>query len=109
MVERERIPHEDLVRFAQELTAKGKLLEAGWLGFRLAVVPPDAPPIQLDEMRMAFFGGAQHLLTSIMTMLDPGAEETDADLERMNQIQAELAAFEHEFAQRHGLRPRSHG
>lgn len=99
----------ELNQFAQELTARGKLIEAGWCGLRLAAISPDAPQIQIDEMRMAFFAGAQHLFASIMGILDPGEEPTDADLKRMDQIHAELAAFEHEFAQRHGVRPRSDG
>jgi hypothetical protein len=32
-------------------------------------------------------------MEALMTILDPGVDETPADLKRMNQIQAELTAF----------------
>jgi hypothetical protein len=44
-------------------------------------------------MRLAFMAGAQHLFASIMAFLDPGTEETDADLRRMGLIADELEAF----------------
>jgi hypothetical protein len=89
--------HAYLERLQKELANSGKLLEAGWVALRLACIPDDAPKVQLDEMRMAFFAGAQHLFSSIMHSLDPGAEPTDADLNRMDLIEKELQAFIAEF------------
>jgi hypothetical protein len=82
-----------LQRFARTLTDEGKLIEAGWIGMRLAAIARDAPQIQLDEMRMAFFGGAQHLFGCLMSILDPGDEPTEADYRRMELIDAELKEF----------------
>jgi hypothetical protein len=82
-----------LERLTKELTNEGKLIEAGWIGLRLAAVPLDAPAVQLHEMRNAFFAGAQHLYTSIMTIMDPGTEPTDNDLKRMEMIHKELDGF----------------
>lgn len=90
-----------LERFTKELVDKGKLIEAGWISMRLACDLVDAPPDQLREMRMAFFGGAQHLLGSMMTFLDPGEEPTDADMKRMDMIHDELDAFIKDFALHH--------
>lgn len=90
-----------LKRLSQELTDQGKLIEAGWVGLRLACDLHDAPADQLREMRMAFFGGAQHLYSSIMTILDPGEDPTTADLSRMEKIDAELKTFIHDFELRH--------
>ena len=89
----------------KRLVDEGKLIEAGWIGMRIAAVAPDAPQIQLDEMRMAFFGGAQHLFSSIISILDPGDDETPADLDRMDKIAGELQEFIEEFARKHGLPP----
>lgn len=75
------------------LVDQGKLLEAGWLSFRVMVIHPDAPQIQLDEMRTAFFSGAQHLFGSIMSFMEDGQEPTDADLRRMDQVHEELEDF----------------
>lgn len=77
----------------KEFVAKGRLIEAGWIGMRLTVIAKDAPQAQLDEMRMAFFAGAQHLFGSIMGILDPGEEPSHADLSRMDLIDKELREF----------------
>jgi len=46
-----------LERLSRELTDKGKLIEAGWVSLRLAAIPPNAPAVQLQEKRNAFFAG----------------------------------------------------
>ena len=51
----------------------------------------------LQEMRNAFFAGAQHMFCSLMTIMDADAEPTDKDLERMALIDAELRAFIDDF------------
>lgn len=71
----------------------GKLIEAGFNALRSMAIAPDAPQIQVDEMRLAYMAGAQHLWASIMSVLDPGEEETPADLMRMAMIQDELDAW----------------
>lgn len=90
-----------LERLSREFTDQGKLIEAGWIGLRLAAIPMDASAVQLDEMRSAFFAGAQHLFASIMTILDPGEEPTDADLRRIDLIDAELKTFIADYSARH--------
>lgn len=87
----------DLEKLSRDLTDQGRLIEAGWISLRLMAIDPHA---QLDEMRMAFFAGAQHLFASIMTILEPGAEPTEKDLQRLGLIQAELDKFISEFKQR---------
>jgi len=89
-----------LERLTRELADSGKLIEAGWIGLRIACELENAPPIQLEEMRNAFFAGAQHLFGSIMTVLDPGSEPTDKDLERMDLIDRELCEFINDFSMR---------
>lgn len=94
---------EYLRRFERELAGKGKLIEAGFVGLRLAAIPEDAGKVQLDEMRTAFFAGAQHLFASILGILDDDREPTEADLSRMGQIQSELDGFILDFKKRNGL------
>lgn len=101
--------HAVLTGLSKELTDRGLLIEAGWVGLQAAAIPADAPQVQLDEMRNAFFAGAQHLFSSIMSILDPGSEPTDADLARMSLINDELGRFVDEFAKRHGLPRGTHG
>lgn len=90
-----------LDRLTRELTDSGKLIEAGWVGLRIACELIDAPADQLREMRMAFFAGAQHLFGSIINVLEPGEEPTDKDLQRMDLIHTELDAFIKDFELRH--------
>lgn len=85
----------------KQLTDAGKIIEAGWVGYLHLVIPRNASQVQLDETRIAFFAGAQHLLASIVSVLDPGKEPTDADLARMGKIQAELDQFLADFTARH--------
>lgn len=86
-----------LEKLSSELTDEGRLIEAGWIGMRIACVPDDTPEIQISEMRLAFFGGAQHLFSSIMSIMEADAEPTAKDLERMSLIEAELRRFELEL------------
>ena len=86
-----------LDRLAREFADQGKLIEAGWIGLRIACKLEDAPALQLQEMRMAFFAGAQHLFGSMMSILEPDAEPTEKDMERMDLIDRELKAFIADF------------
>jgi len=81
----------------KRLTDEGKLIEAGWVGLRDFVISKDASDVQLAEMRMAFFAGAQHVFSSMMTFMEEGTEPTDADLRRMDHLHAELERFRVEF------------
>lgn len=92
----------DLEKLSRDLTDQGRLIDAGWIGFRRVVLAAEMPPAQLEEMRNVFFAGAQHLFSSLITILDPGeVEPTEADLARMDLIAAELKAFLEIFAARH--------
>ena len=81
------------IALTKALADEGKLIEAGWVSLRHVTMPPDAPQEQLDDLRMAFFAGAQHLFGSIMNILDAGEEATDADQARMSAINDELNTF----------------
>lgn len=86
-----------LTKLTKTLTDQGKIVEAGWVGYRHKVVPAGAGPVQVEECRRAFFAGAQHLFASIMTVLEPGAEPTENDMQRMDHINNELRAFGESF------------
>lgn len=81
-------------KLTEQLTDRGKIIEGGWLGFRLAVIPEEASAVQVDEMRKSFFAGATHLFMSIMGILEPGSEPTEKDLARMDSIHREILAFQ---------------
>jgi hypothetical protein len=92
-----------LQELSRRLVDEGKLIEAGWVSLQIAAIPADAPLVQLDEMRNAFFAGAQHLFASIMSILEPGDEPTDNDLKRLSLINTELEKFLEDFKKRKGI------
>jgi hypothetical protein len=89
-----------LERLSRELADAGKLIEAGWIGYRLGVLPDNAPPVQLEECKMAFFAGSQHLFHSLITIMDPthDSEPTPGDLRKMDLIDKELREFASKLA-----------
>ena len=82
--------HDEIIK---RFTDNGKLIEAGWAAMRIMTLPANISRTQETEMRRAFFSGAQHLYTSIMTVLEEGQEPTEKDIKRMELIETELEAF----------------
>jgi hypothetical protein len=82
---------------AEEITRRftdaGKLIELGFELYRLYVIPEDAPDVQIAECRLAFMAGAEHLFSSVISILDPGSEPSERDLRRMQAISDELTAW----------------
>jgi hypothetical protein len=83
----------DFERLTRDLVDAGKLIEAGWVGYRLKVLPRDASRVQIEETRKGFFAGAHHVFQSLLTVLEPGLEPTESDLRRLDLINAELERF----------------
>lgn len=98
MNEQQRKLHDEI---AKKFTDEGRLIELGWQTMLLFVMPKDAPPVQIAEMRKAFFMGAQHLYASMMAFLEEGEEPTATDLNRMSLIHNELEAFRKEVTSFH--------
>lgn len=93
----ERVALEVTKRFTDE----GKLVEAGFAAFHHLFIPKDAEQFQVDEMRIAYMAGAEHLFSSIMGIMDPGdAEPTANDMRRMDLINAELETWRGKFFDR---------
>jgi len=87
----------------KELTDKGKLIEAGWIGLRLTAFGPGMTDKQLAALRDCFFAGAQHLMAAIMSIMDEDEEPTENDLNRMDMIHRELMVFFEDFKKRHNI------
>ena len=93
----------DAEQLIKHLVDKGLIIEAGWQGLRMAAYPHGGSAQQMQQLREAFFAGAQHLFSSIMTVMDPGEDPTKQDLERMNKINTELETFLKQFQAVHNL------
>ena len=86
-----------LEQLSRKLADEGRLIEAGWVALRLQTIPLNAPAVQLQEMRIAYMAGAQHLFASMMGMLEEGVMETENDMRRMDLIAKELEVFTEEL------------
>lgn len=64
-----------------------------WQRFRRDFIPPDAPPIQLQEMERAYYAGCSAVFMGLVKALDPGKEPTEADLRVMSELRDELQAW----------------
>ena len=82
-----------LERLTKKLADDGKLMEGGWIALRLAAIPLDTPPSQLETLHKCYMAGAQHLYASMMTFLDPDEEPTTRDMLRMSLIANEIDAY----------------
>jgi hypothetical protein len=91
---------------ARMLVDRGLLIEAGFVGLIVAAYPEKPTPLQAEQLRNAFFAGAQHLFASIMGVLDDEQEPSATDMARMDQINRELEAFITDFQKRYGLESR---
>jgi hypothetical protein len=89
-------------RLTNELVNRGQIIEAGFVGLKL-VAYDGVPTDQLEQLRDAFFAGALHLFSSIMSVMDDDREPTMQDMQRMAKIDAELRKFEQAFKIRHGM------
>ena len=69
------------------------MLKEQWESFNREVIPSDAGPIQREEMRRAFYAGAQAAFRGILAMLDPGSEPTKKDIANMDALDKELRDF----------------
>ena len=78
----------------RELADRGQIIEGGWRAFEILSLQ-GCSEVQRTEMRKAYFLGAQHLWSSMMSALDPapGTEPTELDMERFTKINAELEKF----------------
>ena len=73
---------------------KERRLEKSWQDYFTTVLKPaGAGSIQVIETRRAFYAGAQALLAAMVRSMGPGLEPTDADMQMMDDLDAELLEF----------------
>jgi hypothetical protein len=78
----------------RELMDQGKLIMAGWKMFEQMFIPLQVGDAQRNDMRIAFFSGAEHTFNSIVTALDDENEDaTASDCSRMDKLDAEITLF----------------
>lgn len=80
-------------QITKEFADRGMIMEGGWKALLALDVPPGASDLQKSEMRKAYFYGAQHLFASILSIMEPGTEPTEKDMNRVTLISKELERF----------------
>lgn len=94
-----KVTREFLETLSKRMADEGKVIEAGWMALRALYSMDDD---QVHDMRMAYMAGAQHLFSTLTTIMDAGEEITEADLRRMDMIAYELNAWAAEMKAREG-------
>ena len=93
----EMVAHE----ITKELVDRGLLIEAGFAAYaKLIGIDEKTPHALQRELQLAFMAGADHLFSSIMSIMDADAEPTTADLRRMDLIHHELEAWRGRLSER---------
>lgn len=68
-------------------------IKTHWDTFMRVAMPPDAPAIQITEMRNAFYAGCAMLFAEIMEQLDNPELSNDTGGEFLSEIHAEINEF----------------
>lgn len=72
---------------------KRQLMAEQWDSFARAVLPANCSTVQRQEMRRAFYAGAQAIMFKVITSLAPDSEPTGEDLQMMMDLGRELSDF----------------
>lgn len=89
---RRQLMYELAQAVTKEWADRGQLLEGGWQAYAQTTLF-DAHPVQVSEMRKAYFLGAQHVFASLMQVLDTDRKPTEQDLKVVTLIHEELEGF----------------
>jgi hypothetical protein len=85
---------------ANQKIVSGETMAEMWDGFKDKTIPANAPPIQIKEMRNAFYAGGLCLFNWFLMQMDEGDEPTDPDLAKVSALNDELEAYFRQFQQR---------
>lgn len=72
---------------------KRQLMAEQWDEFARKILPKDCSQTRRQEMRHAFYGGAQAILFRVIMAFAPEAEPTAEDLKVMDDLDQELKDF----------------
>ncbi|MFZ1007181.1 MAG: hypothetical protein WAN65_10110 [Candidatus Sulfotelmatobacter sp.] len=75
------------------MSAKRQLMAEQWDQFARLTLPKDCSATQRQEVRRAFYAGAQGILHGVIAAFAPESEPTTADLQIMADLERELSDF----------------
>lgn len=95
-----KLTEAQILEMTKSLADAGLLVAAGWVGCREALTNESTPRAVVAKLQDAYFAGCQHVFNSIMGILDPGEEPTEADLNRLTLLANELEQWQKTFNKR---------
>ena len=72
--------------------AVGSIISGGWENFRKICIHKDAPPVQIEEMRKAFYGGAVVVLTAMNSIAEQDVPD-EVGAQVLESLHNEVRAF----------------
>jgi hypothetical protein len=75
------------------MSVKRMLMAEQWDKFARAVMPAGVSPLQKQEMRRAFYAGAESILFRVIMAFAPETDPTAGDLQIMTDLHQELTDF----------------
>lgn len=72
-----------------------------WASYQAEVVPPQAPAVQLEECKRAFYAGAQAMFNAVMQTAE--FDSDDASEARLAAIEREMQDWLRLFKKREGI------
>src|SRR5262245_51193599 len=66
---------------------------AAFASYRQHVIPPDAPPIQVEECRRAFYAGSYAMLMNVAANIGDASTSEEDGITQLEGLQAECEAF----------------
>ena len=82
-----------LVDLANSSTKNKGILHEGFELLKNAIIPADAKSSQVNDMRVAYYSGAQAVMTLMFVLLDPNKEPSLIDLAKIDKMVTELRDF----------------
>lgn len=84
-----RMDPELLRQFSQKLVDEGKIIAAGFEVVK-NTLGQGLPAAEIGRLQLAYFAGAQHVFSSIITMFEDGDGATEKDIERLTKMGMEI-------------------
>lgn len=75
-------------------------IQQEWEGFSASVLPKNAPQIQRDEMRQAFFAGAWTVVCQTIRIGEDDVSEQEG-IDQISRVRAEIEEFKREYIRRY--------
>jgi hypothetical protein len=77
------------------------MIGESWASYQAEVVPADAPAVQREECKRAFYAGAQAMFTAVLAATEP--DDEDVCEARLAALEREMQDFLRLFKQREGI------